>query len=120
MIKALKFLQSFNELLKQQRFLLGDKPSSADFAFYGQISQLVRFDPTPREICHQTAPRVVAWVEIMDDLSGLDAETLMWADLENCSDSLKTILAEFGKMYAPLCLRMPRRLKKDCQSGRRY
>ena len=98
------FLQSFNELLKQQRFLLGDKPSSADFAFYGQISQLVRFDPTPREICHQMAPRVVAWVEIMDDLSGLDAETLMWTDLKNCSDSLKAILAEFGKMYAPLLL----------------
>ena len=83
---------------------MGDKPSSADFAFYGQISQLVRFDPTPREICHQMAPRVVAWVEIMDDLSGLDTETLMWTDLENCSGSLKAILAEFGKMYAPLLL----------------
>ena len=47
---------------------------------------------------------MVAWVEIMDDLSGLDAETLMWTDLKNCSDSLKAILAEFGKMYAPLLL----------------
>ena len=50
------------------------------------------------------APRVVAWVEIMDDLSGLEAETLMWTDLENCSGSLKAILEEFGKMYAPLLL----------------
>ena len=64
----------------------------------------MRFDPTPREICHQIAPRVVAWVEIMDDLSGLDLETLMWTDLENCTDSLKAILAEFGKMYAPLLI----------------
>ena len=109
------FLQSFNELLKQQRFLLGDKPSSADFAFYGQISQLVRFDPTPREICHQMAPRVVAWVEIMDDLSGLDAETLMWTDLENCSDSLKAILAEFGKMYAPLLLENAKAVEEGLQ-----
>ena len=48
----------------------------------------------------------------MDDLSGLDAEALMWTDLENCSDSLKAILAEFGKMYAPLLLENAKAVKE--------
>ena len=98
------FIKHFNDHLAKSRFLLGEKPSSADFGFFGQISQLVLFDPTPRAICHELAPRVVAWVELMQDLSGLDANINSWTKFEESPDTLKAILGVFGDMYAPLLL----------------
>tara|TARA_B100001057_G_scaffold202853_1_gene203581 strand:+ start:1871 stop:2899 length:1029 start_codon:yes stop_codon:yes gene_type:complete len=99
-----RFLIAFNKHLITSRFLLGDQPSSADFAFFGQISQIVNFDPTPREICHKLAPRVIAWVELMNDLSGLNSDENKWVELEQVPESIKSILSEFGKLYAPLLL----------------
>ena len=99
-----RFLIAFNKHLITSRFLLGDQPSSADFAFFGQISQIVNFYPTPREICHKLAPRVIAWVELMNDLSGLNSDENKWVELEQVPESIKSILSEFGKLYAPLLL----------------
>ena len=79
-----EFMKVLNDHLADSSFLLGSKPSSADFGFYGQIVQLIKFDPTPRAICHEIAPRVVAWVEIMDDLSGLDADKLTLVEFGRC------------------------------------
>ena len=99
-----QFIKLLNDHLSHSSFILGDKPSSADFGFYGQIVQLVKFDPTPRKICHEIAPRVVAWVEIMDDLSGLDTKSLHWASFEDVSKNLKNILKLIGTLYIPLLL----------------
>ena len=99
-----EFMKLFNDHLAHSSFLLGSKPSSADFGFYGQIVQLIKFDPTPRAICHEIAPRVVAWVEIMDDLSGLDAENLHWSSWEDASKNLQNILKLIGTLYVPLLL----------------
>ncbi|MBL6693628.1 MAG: glutathione S-transferase family protein [Proteobacteria bacterium] len=99
-----QFIKLLNDHLSHSSFILGDKPSSADFGFYGQIVQLVKFDPTPRKICHEIAPRVVAWVEIMDDLSGLDTKSLHWASFEDASKNLKNILKLIGTLYIPLLL----------------
>ena len=41
-------------------FLLGSRPSSADFAFFGQLSQWLGFDPTPRSIIEKT--QCVLWL----------------------------------------------------------
>jgi len=99
-----EFMTLLNDHLTHSSFLFGSKPSSADFGFYGQLYQLIKFDPTPRAICHEIAPRVVAWVEIMDDLSGLDAENLHWSRLEDVSTNLNNILKLIGTMYVPLLL----------------
>jgi glutathione S-transferase len=64
--------------LSVSKFLFGDKPSSADFAIYGQLTQLVGFDPTSRKIACETSLRLVAWVDIMADLSGHDVENSNW------------------------------------------
>ena len=52
-------------------FMFGMRPSSADFGLYGQLTQLIGFDPTPRNIAYKQSPRCVSWVNIMSDLSGL-------------------------------------------------
>lgn len=51
--------------LQAHKFLFGGRPSVADFAFSGQISQLLR-DPTPAAWLAENAPAVVAWASAMD------------------------------------------------------
>lgn len=99
-----RFLKLMEEHLLVSPFLLGNKPSSSDFSFYGQLTQLVRFDPTPRKLAYEYSSRTVAWVDILEDLSGHDVENTSWTSLEESPDTLKNILKEVGKMYVPALL----------------
>ena len=99
-----RFLKLMEEHLLVSPFLLGNKPSSSDFSFYGQLTQLVRFDPTPRKLAYEHSSRTVAWVDILEDLSGHDVENTSWTSLEESPDTLKSILKEVGKMYVPALL----------------
>ena len=67
-----RFLAGLNEHLKSLPFIMGQRPGSADFACYGQLTQLVQFDPTPSAVAAADFPRVHAWVSKMEDLSGLE------------------------------------------------
>ncbi len=100
----IRLLGLLNDHIPVQRFLLGRRPGAGDFALFGQLSQLALFDPTPRALAHQHAPRVAAWTIQMDDLSGLDIQRPAWVPLEEQPDTLKALLAEVGKVYAPLLL----------------
>jgi hypothetical protein len=50
----------------------------------------------------EVAPRVVAWVETIDDLSGLEIGDVRWQ--RNVPDTLRALLTEAGRVYAPLLL----------------
>lgn len=57
-----EFLLCFNAHLEAGfPFLFGNRPSIADFAIFGQLTQLVSIDPTSTRICEEIAPRVIAW-----------------------------------------------------------
>ncbi len=96
-----RFLQALDQHLAQQRFMLGERPGAGDFALFGQLTQLVGFDPTPRAIAHETSPRTVAWVDLLRDQSGLEPKSEGWLLLESQPDSLKALLSEIGRTYAP-------------------
>jgi hypothetical protein len=96
-----RFLTAMEMHLAEQNFMLGKRPSAADFALYGQLRQLVGFDPTPREIAHQLSPRTVAWVDLMHDQCGLEPTEQDWIRLEDQPDSLRGLLNEIGRMYVP-------------------
>lgn len=123
-----RYLIQLEEHLKNIPFMFGDRPSSSDFALYGQLTQLVGFDPTPRKIAINHSPRTVAWVNIMSDLSGLhdkggigeffginnasshtskvnyyENNNIGWHDLQQLPVSLKEIFNEVGRVYIP-CL----------------
>ncbi|HIB22737.1 MAG TPA: glutathione S-transferase, partial [Rhodospirillales bacterium] len=83
-----------------QPFLLGERPGSCDFAFYGQLTCLALFDPTPQAIILEY-PRVYAWVEIVEELSGYLVSDDHWIDIDNPPETLKNILKEVGRLYAP-------------------
>ena len=95
-------LLALKEHLERHPFVLGARPSSCDFALYGQLTQLTHFDPTPQTIALKIAPRVVAWVDILDDLSGLEPGSGDWLALADLAQSLRPLLEEIGRVYVPV------------------
>lgn len=98
-----RFLNILNSHLREYPYLLGHTPSSADFACYGQLTQLVQFDPTPSAIAAKAYPRVHAWVSKIEDLSGTET-TSNWFAADNIPDTLVELLTEMGKTYVPVML----------------
>jgi glutathione S-transferase len=90
--------------LADSRFVLGARPGTGDFALYGQLTQLVAFDPTPAAVALAEAPRVVAWVDLVEDLSGMEPGEDDWLARDGARDALGDLLAEVGRVYAPFLL----------------
>ena len=87
-------------------FLLGDRPGRGDFAIFGQLTQLVQFDPTSTQIAVDEAPKVIRWVERADDLSWLpvdgDAQDGQgWDAIAELDPAVGDLLTECGRTYAP-------------------
>ena len=97
----LRLLGLLDARLGSARFVMGDRPGAADFALYGQLTQLVGFDPTPRAIALGAAPRVVAWVDLVEDLSGLEPHEAGWVTRDGAVTVLRPLLTEIGRVYAP-------------------
>ena len=111
-----RFLLAMESHLEQQPFMLGQRPGACDFALYGQLTQLVGFDPTSRAIAHKIAPRVVAWTGLMEDQCGLEPTADAWNTLEEAPLSLTALLNEVGRVYAPALLANARALDKGDKS----
>ena len=99
-----RLLEVLDEIFSQRPFVFGRRPSAADFALYGQLSALVKFDPTPSALALKHAPRVYAWVDLVSDLSGQRPSDPDWIDREQIRDSLRPVLCELGRTYVPVML----------------
>lgn len=99
-----RFLAAMEKHLAQQPFMLGQRPGAGDFALFGQLTQLVGFDPTPRAIAHEVSPRTVAWVDQMEDQTGLDPSDGDWNSADDLPSTLSGILEEIGRVYVPALL----------------
>ncbi len=108
-----RYLQAMEAHLTTQPYLLGDRPGAADFAMFGQLSQLVGVDPTPRTITHELSPRTVIWTYMMEDLSGLEPKDSDWKKPDELPETLKGILSEVGRMYAPALLANARAVQAE-------
>lgn len=76
-------------------FLFGSRPSLAEFALYGQLSQLGT-DPTPQAMMRSDYPYTYRWLAHMDDLSGYDGN---WSG--EPSDCALELVRIAGEVYAP-------------------
>ena len=99
-----RFLRLFDAHIQNGPFTLGRRPGTSDFGMFGQLTQLATFDPTPLKVTIETAPRVHAWVQIMEDLSGMTPTDDDWFARDALPDTLKALLAEVGKVYVPALL----------------
>ena len=86
------------------RFTFGRRPSAGDFGLHGQLTQLVQVEPTSMAIARADAPRLLAWVDVVDDLSGLEVENDGWLTSDGVPDTLRALFAEIGRTYAPFMI----------------
>ena len=99
-----RFLKAFDAHLTRQPYLLGHRPAACDFAVFGQLTQLAEFDPTPTALTLKTAPRVTAWVGMMEDQSGVEPAGDGWNDIGALPETLIALLSEIGRVYPPVML----------------
>lgn len=95
---ARRLLAIFEEHVADQPFLFGSRPSLAEFAWYGQLSQLM-VDPTPSDLLRAQAEYTVRWLMHLDDLSGIEGR---WRSAEEPRAPAVAALLDFaGEVYLP-------------------
>jgi glutathione S-transferase len=99
-----RVLRLLDAHLTRSRFVMGGRPGASDFGMFGQLTQLVGFDPTPAAIALEVAPRVVAWVDVVEDISGLEPSDADWRSRDDVPDTLRALLAEVGRVYVPFLI----------------
>ena len=78
--------------------LFGTRPSIAEFALYGQLSQL-GVDPTPEAMLRRDYPYSLRWLLHVDDMSGIDGE---WDAPDAPLPAIVTVLLkQVGAIYLP-------------------
>ncbi|MFT5443251.1 MAG: glutathione S-transferase [Myxococcota bacterium] len=91
-------LDALESSVPDQLFLFGTRPSNADFAIFGQISQFT-LDLAAIDVCQQRAPYAMRWTHHMHDLSGHDGE---WrAEGKPLAAAIEPLLALTGEAYLP-------------------
>jgi len=99
-----RFLGYLNEHLKSHPFIMGQRPGSADFGCFGQLTQLTQFDPTPSQVAIAGYPRIHAWVSKMEDHSGWEPHADGFIAADAVPESMKELLKEVGRTYVPVML----------------
>ena len=99
-----RFIGILDRLLAQKGYVLGARPSSADFAVFGQMTQLGIIEPTSAKITRDISARVRAWIDRMEDLSGLSPKDDDWFEVSNIKEVLGPLLTEIGRTYTPVML----------------
>ena len=70
----------------------------------GQLTCLALFDPTPLALTAERSPRVYAWTEAMEDLSGLEPSDDDWSGVAGLGASMRGLLEQVGRFHAPFLL----------------
>ncbi len=106
-----RLLHVLDARLSESAFVFGKRPAASDFGLFGQLTQLAQLDPTPMAIARAETPRVVAWVDNVEDLSGLDAGEGDWIARSPFPETLRALFCEVGRIYAPFLLANARALE---------
>ena len=86
-------------------FLFGRRPGRGDFGLFGQLSQLVLWDPVSARVALARAPRLVNWVMATDDLGWLPAAgDDGWDGPGALAPTVPRLLEEIGRTYVPFLL----------------
>ena len=91
--------------LTDHPYLCGSRPGRGDFGIFGQLSQLVGWDPTSARVALERSPRLVHWVLRTDDVSWWPVDgDRGWCDRDTLPDTTRALLAEAGATYVPFLL----------------
>jgi glutathione S-transferase len=93
-----RILAAFEPHVGMTSYLFGSRPSLADFAWFGQLSEMAT-DPTPMRILREKAPFTDHWIRRLDDASGVDGE---WYPRERALGAwVEALLFIAGELYLP-------------------
>ena len=93
-----QILDAWEDVLREQEFLFGSRPSLGDFGFYGQLYQCMMNDAS-RDVMNDRCMRVPAWLALMDDPGGIEGE---FSDtLAPLSKGVQKLLWLAGEVYLP-------------------
>ncbi len=62
-------LDAMQTALSSQPFLMGERPTQADFGFFGSMFRHFASDPTPAALMQKRAPKVLEWVHRLWNLT---------------------------------------------------
>lgn len=96
-----RLLAALDAVIQRRGFVLGARPATADVALFGQLTQLAIVEPTSAAITAAASRRVRAWVDRVEDLSGLDPQPADWISRADARTHLAPLLSEIGRVYAP-------------------
>jgi glutathione S-transferase len=93
-----RILAAFEPHVGMTNYLFGSRPSLADFAWFGQLSEMAT-DPTPMRILRERAPFTDHWVRRLDDASGVEGD---WYPRERALGGwAEALLNIAGELYLP-------------------
>jgi glutathione S-transferase len=93
-----RILAAFEPHVGIGKYLFGSRPALADFAWFGQLSEMAT-DPTPMRIMRERAPFTDHWVRRLDDASGVDGA---WSSREQALGTWAEALLQIaGELYLP-------------------
>ena len=70
-----QILDAWEDVLREQEFLFGSRPSLGDFGFYGQLFQC-GMNYASRDVMNERCRRLPAWLSLMDDSGGVEGHWL--------------------------------------------
>ncbi|MBO6702239.1 MAG: glutathione S-transferase family protein [Pseudomonadales bacterium] len=93
-----EILEAFEDVLREQEFLFGSRPSLGDFGLYGQLYQCWLNDAS-RDVMNERCMRLPGWLAIMDDAGGVEGE---WLDPKApLNKGVQRLLWLAGEVYLP-------------------
>ncbi len=100
-----ELLQALDAHLLHSPYLLGGRPTMADFGLYGPMYAHLARDPAPELLMKRTANRVWRWVERMTAV-GADMPEFPFMERETLADdaiseTLMDVLKIIGQQYGP-------------------
>ena len=93
-----QILDAWEDVLREQEFLFGSRPSLGDFGFYGQLYQCLQ-NYASGYIMRERCMRLPAWLSIMDDAGGVEGD---WVDpTAPLNKGVQKLLWLAGEVYLP-------------------
>ncbi|WP_414828562.1 glutathione S-transferase family protein [Alteromonas sp. H39] len=89
-------LSDLNACFTHSDFLLGSKPTIADFGFYGPLYAHLGRDPYSKRLMDETAPKVSAWVQRMAFSSPLDTRVSMAGESKSLHSIVSRMVEEMS------------------------
>ncbi len=104
-----QLLQDLNVHFSKHDFLLGGRPSIADFGFMGPLYAHLFRDPAPGELMHRLAPEVCRWVERMNSNEVATGEFLANDEIPS---TLIPVLKRMASEHLPVLLDTDKKLSE--------